>query len=109
MLFRSVVITGTGFDDTAQVFIGGLQVSSVTFVSDQRLDAETPQAIVASDLPYDLLVSLADGRQSTLPGAFTVNTAGAGCGNCSALGAGSSAGFLTLLLLPALALRRRRA
>jgi hypothetical protein len=103
-----VTITGTGFDDTAQVFIGGLQLSSVTFVSDQRLDAETPQAIVAADTPYDLLVSVSDGRQSTLPGAFTVRVAGGGCGDCSTVGAHPGASALLLLLLPLVGLRRRR-
>ena len=103
----SVAVTGQNFDETAEVFIGGLPASSVTYVSEARLDAMTPQAITAADRPYDVLVSLADGRRSTLPGAFEVRVAAGGCGCASSVASGA-AGVAGLVLLPLLALRRRR-
>jgi hypothetical protein len=97
-----IAITGEGFDESVQVFIGGLAASGVSFVSQSRVDASTPQALTASDLPYDLVVNGSDGRSSTLPGAFEVREPAGGCSNCqdslAARGAPAPAPFLVLFV-----------
>ncbi len=100
-----IAVTGAGFDDTAQLFIGAFRASNTTFVSDQRLDAGSPQGIPASDTPYEVVVSLSDGSTSTLPGAFTVEAKGPGCQSSLVSG---GAGLIGLLLFGVVAICRKQ-
>ena len=102
-----IAVTGAGFDETAQLYIGAFRASNTTYVSEQRIDAGSPQGIPASDQPYEVVVALADGSTSSLPGAFTVSASGPGC-DCSSSLTGGGAGPTLALLLVAVILRRRR-
>ena len=103
-----LAVTGSGFDDTAQLYIGAFRASNTTFVSEQRIDAGSPQGIPASDQAYEVVVNLADGTTSTLPGAFTVQSSGPGCDCGSSLTGRQSRAALMGLLVPLVGLLRRR-
>jgi hypothetical protein len=106
-----VAIQGTGFDETASAFVGGLAMGNLNFVSSQRIDATVPRTLPASATPYEVTISTTNGSNS-LPGAFTVEVEGDGpdenaCGCQSAFLPAPVGGWL-LGLIGVVALRRKR-
>lgn len=96
-------VLGAGFDDTAEVYVGGLRVADVEVPSADRIEGTIPSALPVG--LHDLVVTDASGASDTLPRAFEVMPAGS-CGCAVGPVAGGLAGGIALLLL-APALRRR--
>ncbi|MFZ5481577.1 MAG: IPT/TIG domain-containing protein [Myxococcota bacterium] len=72
-----VTVLGTGIEEGATVFIGGLAASSVAFVSDTAVTAKSPSALPVGT--HDVVLNNPDGGSATLTGSFTVH-GGCGCG-----------------------------
>jgi photosystem II stability/assembly factor-like uncharacterized protein len=81
-----IVITGTNFEDGADVLLDGTSLEDVSWAGDTRLEATVPWGMDPG--VYDLTVVNPGGESDDLPNAFTV-TQGIGVWNASQLYGGS--------------------
>jgi len=101
-----IVVLGSGFEDGADVFLGGLSVTGATVLNSQTIQGRSPSALPPG--VHDLEVENADGDNAYLAGAFEVigstdDTCGCGAGTGSA-----GLAWLFGLLLPLLRRRDQR-
>ena len=99
-----VIILGAGFEDGADVRIGGMSLTGTEVVNDETIQGRTPSALPVG--VHDVEVILDNGDSSYLASAFTIEKTGCGC---SASPRGKPTSLVGLLgLLAGLLLKRRR-
>lgn len=104
-----VTVIGVGFDEGAQVYIGGMAISQPQVHGDSAITGRAPTALPAG--VHDVMVTNPDGTTDTMLEAFTVSAPAVeedkgGCGCASGPRAG---GWAAVALLGLVVGRRRQA
>lgn len=94
-----MTVVGVGFDEGAQIFVGGLAASQLQVHGDSAITARSPTALPVGT--HDVMVTNPDGSTDTLLDAWVVGAAAveekSGCG-CAAGARGSGAWALVALV-----------